>query len=59
MLQIRVSSDTKQTDEKRAAEQERLSAQMRQTIQAIHDRQADVHDVTDRLNTVRGNELRQ
>jgi hypothetical protein len=59
MLQIRVSRDTKQTDEKRAAEQERLSAQMRQTIQAIHDRQADVHDVTDRLNTVRGNELRQ
>jgi hypothetical protein len=58
MLQIRVTRDTKHTDEKRAAEAERLSAQMRQTIQAIHDRQADVHEVTDRLNTVRGNELR-
>ena len=58
MLQNRVNRDTKQTDEKRA-ETERLSAQLRQTIQAIHDRQADVHDVTDRLNSVRGNELRQ
>jgi hypothetical protein len=57
MLQVRVNRDTKQADEKRAAELERLTAETRQKIEAIHDRQQDVHDVTDKLNTQRGNEL--
>jgi hypothetical protein len=57
MLQVRVNRDTKQADEKRAAELERLSAEMRQKIELIHDRQQDVHDVTDKLNAQRGNEL--
>ena len=57
MLQVRVNRDTKGADEKRAAELERLSAETRQKIEAIHDRQQDVHDVTDKLNAQRGNEL--
>ena len=57
MLQVRVNRDTKQADEKRAAELERLSVEMRQKIELIHDRQQDVHDVTDKLNAQRGNEL--
>jgi hypothetical protein len=57
MLQVRVNRDTKQADEKRAAELERLTAETRQKIEAIHDRQQDVHDVTEKLNTQRGNEL--
>jgi hypothetical protein len=57
MLQVRVNRDTKQADEKRAVELERLSAETRQKIELIHDRQQDVHDVTDKLNAERGNEL--
>jgi hypothetical protein len=58
MLQVRVNRDTLHTDEKRAAELERMSTETKQKIEAIHDRQQDVHDVTDKLNTQRGNELR-
>ena len=56
ILQTRVTADTKSTDEKRA-EVEQLSAVMRQKIQNIHDRQQDVRDVTEKLNSERGNEV--
>jgi hypothetical protein len=57
ILQVRVNHDTKLTDEKREAELSRLSKETERKIQAIHDRQQDVHDVTDKLNTQRGDEL--
>jgi hypothetical protein len=57
ILQVRVNHDTKQTDQKRG-EVNNLSADLQRKIQAIHDRQQDVHDVTDKLNAQRGNELR-
>jgi hypothetical protein len=57
ILQLRVNHDTKLTDEKREAELSRLSKETERKIQAIHDRQQDVHDVTDKLNTQRGDEL--
>ena len=57
ILQVRVNHDTKQTDQKRG-EVNDLSADLQRKIQTIHDRQQDVHDVTDKLNTQRGDELR-
>jgi hypothetical protein len=56
ILQTRVTADTKHADEKRS-EVEELSAAMRQKIQNLHDRQQDVHDVTEKLNSDRGNEV--
>jgi hypothetical protein len=57
ILQTRVTADTKHVDEKRS-EVEELSAALRQKIQNIHDRQQDVRDVTDKLTSERGNEVR-
>ncbi|HEY2762132.1 MAG TPA: hypothetical protein VGI75_15345, partial [Pirellulales bacterium] len=56
ILQTRVNADTKHADEKRA-EVEQLTAAMRQKIQTIHDRQQDVRDVAEKLNSARGNEV--
>lgn len=57
ILQVRVKQDTSQTEPKRAAELNSLSTSLKQKIQAIHDRQQDVHDLTERLNAERGGEL--
>ncbi|HTQ38592.1 MAG TPA: hypothetical protein VMJ32_06165, partial [Pirellulales bacterium] len=59
MLQTRVTRETKQTDDQRTAELDHLSTELQQRIQALHDRQQDVYDVTDKLNTQRGNEVQQ
>jgi predicted nucleic acid-binding Zn-ribbon protein len=57
ILQTRVTADTKHVDEKRS-EVEQLSGALRQKIQNIHDRQQDVRDVTEKLTSERGNEVR-
>lgn len=57
ILQVRINHDTKRTDANRAAELTSLSAEMQRKIQSIHDRQQDVHDVTDKLNMQRGTDL--
>jgi archaellum component FlaC len=59
MLQTHVTHDTKQTDDQRTAELDRASTELQQRIQTLHDRQQDVYDVTDKLNTQRGNEVQQ
>jgi hypothetical protein len=59
ILQVRVNSDTKTVDEKRSGELAKASVDIQRKIQAVHDRQQDVHDVTDKLNIERGAELQQ
>ncbi|HZZ29936.1 MAG TPA: hypothetical protein VFE46_18210 [Pirellulales bacterium] len=59
MLQTRVNRDTKHTDDDRTARADHLSAELQQRLQALHDRQQDVEDVTDKLITERGNEVQQ
>jgi hypothetical protein len=59
ILQLRVNADTKNVDDKRSAEVAKLSIDLQRKIQAVHDRQQDVHDVTEKLNLERGDEVQQ
>ena len=57
MLQLRINRDTKDTDEKRPKEAERLTASLTKKIEALRDRQDDVHDVTELISVERSEEL--
>lgn len=56
ILQLRVNGNTKDADQHRPADQNDISAAILKKIQALRDRQDDIHDVTERLATERGNE---
>jgi hypothetical protein len=57
MLQMRVNGETKRTDGQRGERPSAITNEMRRKIQALHDRQLDIHDVTEKLNETRGNEV--
>jgi hypothetical protein len=57
ILQVRVNRDTKDVDQKRPAEVKDLTATIKNRIEAIHDRQEDVHDVTELISIERSEEL--
>jgi hypothetical protein len=57
MLQVRVNGETKRTDGQRGERPSAITPEMRRKIQALHDRQLDIHDVTEKLNETRGNEV--
>ncbi len=59
MLQVRVGRDTKDVNTKRPAELKDLPAILSRRIEALQGRQEDVHDVTEKIGTERGNELPQ
>ena len=59
MLQVRVNRDTKDADGKRPAEISDLPGVLRKRIEALHDRQEDVHDVTEQISVDRADELLQ
>lgn len=59
MLQVRVNRDTKDVDGHRPEEIKDLTATIKHRIEAIHDRQDDIHDVTEAITLERLEELQQ
>jgi hypothetical protein len=57
MLQVRVNRDTKDVDGHRPAEAKDLPAALTRRIEALHGRQEDVHDVTERIAIERADDL--
>lgn len=57
ILQLRVNGNTKDVDQHRPTDPNSVSAALLKKIQGLRDRQDDIHDVTERLATERGNEL--
>ena len=59
MLQVRINRDTKDADGRRPAEAKSLPAVLTRRIEALQDRQEDIHDVTERIAVERANDLPQ
>jgi hypothetical protein len=59
MLQLRVNRETKDVDGRRAGESKDLSAILMKRVEALQDRQEDIHDVTERIAVERADDLPQ
>jgi hypothetical protein len=59
LVQVRVNRTTTQTDERRAAELQALTADLRRQIETVTNQQDDVREVTERLFSERGGEILQ